>query len=186
MAQSQHDSPSSVLQVACPRRPRQRRCLLKDCEQFFRPVHGLSRYCSLGCAAAACRHARWLAARKYRASEHGKEKRRLQCQRRRERLRDQAEAPAEPREGHHQKNFSDFSPCHRPGCYQCFAPLPGGAVKKFCSPLCRLALQGVLRRERRWKQRRRHALAPTASASRRRCGAGTPSAPHLGRGSPGG
>ena len=185
MARSQHDSPSTVFQVACPGRPRRRRCLLKGCEQFFQPVHPLCRYCGCDCSAAARRHSCWLAARKYRGSEQGKEKRRQQCQRRRERLRELTDAPGERCEGHHKTDFSGFFPCHRPGCYKCFAPPPCGAVKKFCSPLCRMALHRVLRRERRWKQRGRAAPSPKSPALPTGGSPASLNAPHLGRGSPG-
>jgi hypothetical protein len=111
MAHSQHDPLLATLQAARPGRPRARCCLLKDCEQRFQPRHPLSRYCSPHCAKAARRHCLWLAAQNYRASQHGKEKRKQQAQRRRERLREQAHPPnPKPREGHHYQKSSDFFP----------------------------------------------------------------------------
>ena len=110
MALAQHDRPPAGLQAAGPCRPRVRCCLLKGCEQRFQPSHRLSRYCSPSCVAAARRHSRWLAAQKYRVTEHGKEKRRQQAQRRRQRLRDEAQPRSKPREGHHYQKSSDFFP----------------------------------------------------------------------------
>lgn len=159
MARSQHDPPPAGLQAVGPCRPRLRCCLLKDCEQRFQPPHPLSRYCSPSCAAAARRHSRWLAAQRYRATQHGKEKRKQQAQRRRQRLRDQAQSGSKTREGHHYQKSTDFFPCHRPGCYQCFPAPARGVVKKFCNSACRRALRRVLRRERRWKQRPRQRVA---------------------------
>jgi hypothetical protein len=69
------------------RRPRCRRCLLKGCEQRFRPSRPQSRYCSDPCQHQARRWRRWRAGQKYRASQQGKERRRHQSQRGRERRR---------------------------------------------------------------------------------------------------
>jgi hypothetical protein len=110
MARPQHDRPPAGLQAAGPCRPRLRCCLLKGCEQPFQPPHPLSRYCSPSCAAAARRHSRWLAAQKYRATQHGKEKRKQQAQRRRQRLRDKAQPRPKRREGHHYQKSADFFP----------------------------------------------------------------------------
>lgn len=66
-----------------------RRCLLKGCQAAFRAKHPLSRYCSSACRTAARRWSRWWAARRYRASPHGKTRRAAQAQRRRTRLREQ-------------------------------------------------------------------------------------------------
>jgi hypothetical protein len=110
MARPQHDRPPAGLQAAGPCRPRLRCCLLKGCEQPFQPPHPLSRYCSPSCAAAARRHSRWLAAQKYRATQHGKEKRKQQAQRRRQRLRDKAQPRPKTREGHHYQKSTDFFP----------------------------------------------------------------------------
>ena len=121
MAHFEHD-PSQVLwQAVGSNRPRRRRCLLKGCEQPFQPPHPLSRYCSPDCSAAARRHTRWLAGQKYRVSEHGQEKRKLQCRRRRQRLREQASAPDDqPREGHHYQKFPNFFPAIGPAVTNAF------------------------------------------------------------------
>jgi len=83
------------------RRPRTRRCLLKGCEQRFRPQHAGQRYCSAECGRAARRWSRWKAQQSYRSTASGKEKRNGQSRRYRERIqtRQQAapeEAVAEP------------------------------------------------------------------------------------------
>jgi hypothetical protein len=67
------------------RRPRRRECLLKGCEQRFRPEHPLERYCSDACRAAARAWQQWKARLKYRRSEGGKKKRKVQSQRYRDR-----------------------------------------------------------------------------------------------------
>jgi hypothetical protein len=69
------------------RRPRTRRCLLKGCEQQFRPQRPQERYCSDACRRAARRWARWKAQQSYRATTAGKEKRNGQSRRYRDRVR---------------------------------------------------------------------------------------------------
>ena len=66
-----------------------RRCLLKGCQTAFRAKHPLSRYCSNACRDAARRWSRWWAARRYRATPHGKARRAAQARRRRTRLGEQ-------------------------------------------------------------------------------------------------
>jgi hypothetical protein len=68
------------------RRPRRRRCLLKGCEQRFRPQRGRERYCSEGCRGAARKWSRWKAQEKYRATRAGKQKRNGQSRRYRKRV----------------------------------------------------------------------------------------------------
>lgn len=70
------------------RRPRRRRCLLKGCEQHFRPRQARQRYCSIRCREAAWEWSRWKAQEKYRATGVGREKRNGQSRRYRERVRD--------------------------------------------------------------------------------------------------
>jgi hypothetical protein len=156
--------PTSAYSGGYPRQeraasPRRRRCLLKGCEAWFRSSHPLARYCSSTCSRAARRWSQWRANCRYRQSEQGKEHRRQQCQRRRERqcLKDDASGN-EPgasceREGYHKADEHEKVPCHRPGCYECFAPTARSPLKKFCSPLCRQALRRVLEREARWRRR---------------------------------
>ena len=62
------------------RRPRARRCLLKGCEQCFRPRRAQQRYCSERCREAARRWSRWKAQKRYRSTTVGKQKRNGQSQ----------------------------------------------------------------------------------------------------------
>ncbi len=71
------------------------RCLLKGCERWFLPACHRACYCSQFCQKAAERWRRWHACQRYRATIHGKERRREQAKRYRERLR-QRSSPAEP------------------------------------------------------------------------------------------
>jgi hypothetical protein len=69
------------------RRPRRRYCLLKGCQQRFRPQRARERYCSPRCREAARRWSRWKAQEKYRGTSPGKQKRNGQSRRYRERVR---------------------------------------------------------------------------------------------------
>lgn len=142
-----------------------RRCLLKGCERSFTPSHPQVRYCSEACRQAARVWRRWQASQRYRASPHGKERRRVQQCRYRQRCRERQEVnrplPADTppsREGQRpastDENFSTRS-CDRPGCYEVFIITASLAQRRFCSSLCRLALRRVLDREARYRHRRR-------------------------------
>jgi hypothetical protein len=76
------------------KQPRQRQCLLKGCEQRFRPRQGRQRYCSDDCRRAARKWSRWKAQQKYRTSDGGRQKRNGQGRRYRERAR--SRKPPEP------------------------------------------------------------------------------------------
>ncbi len=67
--------------------PRSRRCLLKGCEQRFRPRQVRQRYCSEPCRKAARVWSRWKAQEIYRVTVAGKQKRNGQSRRYRERVR---------------------------------------------------------------------------------------------------
>ena len=69
------------------RRPRPRLCLLKGCEQRFRPRRARQRYCSEPCRKAARAWSRWKAQESYRATAAGKQKRNGQSRRYRERVK---------------------------------------------------------------------------------------------------
>jgi hypothetical protein len=69
------------------RRPRLRRCLLKGCERRFRPKHPWSRYCGGDCRSKARRWSRWKAQKRYRATSLGKQQRKAQSGRHRQRVR---------------------------------------------------------------------------------------------------
>ena len=143
----------------CHHRPL--RCLLKGCERLFWPRHPRSHYCSEECCQAARHWQRWRASQRYRATENGKQQRREQSKRYRERMREQQAASADEessREGQRMASASeDFSgrPCDRSGCYELFAIPHEHSCKRFCSVACRLALRRVLDRESRYRARRR-------------------------------
>ena len=122
-----------------------------------------------GCQQAARRWRRWQATQRYRASDHGKERRRDQSRRYRHRTRQRSVAEpvaalaATPLVGEGQRP-AEFSaknagqPCQRPGCYDCFAPSPRSPQQRFCSSSCRQALRRVRQREDR--------MPPTTAAWR--------------------
>jgi hypothetical protein len=62
-----------------PWHPCCRRCLLKGCERWFLPRRPQARYCSPACQHAARRWRRWHASQRYRATTHGKQRRRDQA-----------------------------------------------------------------------------------------------------------
>jgi hypothetical protein len=141
---------------------RARRCLLKECEQWFEPSRPQSRYCSDRCAAAARRWRQVKASRRYRASDHGRAVRREQNrryrQRRRRRQRQAASGDtAATREGQRpafdEQDFCERM-CDRPGCYVLFLVKNEHICQRFCSLACRLALRRVLDREWRYRRRR--------------------------------
>ena len=72
-----------------------RHCLLKGCEQRFRPRQPRQRYCSAGCREAAREWSRWKAQDRYRATPAGKRKRNGQSRRYRERVRNRKQAGKE-------------------------------------------------------------------------------------------
>jgi hypothetical protein len=153
--------------------PRRRRCLLKGCESWFRSLYPLARYCSASCRQAARQWSRWRANRRYRRSEEGKERRRAQCQRRRERVRSRASSvesgEATEREGYPKADARKKIACIRPGCYEGFAASRRSPLKKFCSPLCRKALRRVLQRELRWRRRVPQLASPGGDSFSPRC-----------------
>jgi hypothetical protein len=144
-------------------RARRRRCLLKDCEQFFEPEHAQSRYCGPACQDAADRWRHWRASRTWRKTESGRECRRQQSCRYRQRVRERrvaeqaaAEQTAQAEcEGQRPADISEKTPCARPGCYELFVPSRRSTHQRFCSCLCRQALRRVVQRESRWGRRRK-------------------------------
>jgi hypothetical protein len=163
-----------------------RRCLLKQCEQLFRPAHPLCRYCGERCQEAARYWQRWHAACRYRSTLRGQELRREQNRRYRERQRQRRaeeaarlavaeaaveEAAVEEREGQLKEDCQDFfagTPCDRPGCYVLFTSRPHEPRQRFCCSSCRRALRRVLEREARW-YRRRDRSPPCRYRPPRRC-----------------
>jgi hypothetical protein len=73
-------------------RRRCRRCLLKGCEQPFRPAYPQQRYCSDGCRLQAAQWRRWQSCRRYRTSAAGQQCRQQQSRRYRQRQRQQRAA----------------------------------------------------------------------------------------------
>ena len=133
-----------------PPQPKRRPCLLKGCERPFQPQpnKALQRYCSRPCRGEADRWSSWTAQKKYRASPKGREKRRLQALRYRERCKNGRRTSAS--EGHTRRNSRGEKCCDRPGCYETFRPTSRSPLQRFCSRACRRALIRVLERERRW------------------------------------
>lgn len=78
------------------RRPRQRYCLRKGCEQRFHPRQAGQRYCSEGCRKAVRKWSHWKAQQRYRETVAGKAKRNQQsrCYRQRAKTRKAAEPEA--------------------------------------------------------------------------------------------
>ena len=158
MSPQHDDSRSRTNQGTGVRRARKRLCLLKDCESRFVPVHAQSRYCSDACRQAACRWSRWRAARRYRATEPGRQVRREQSRRYRQCVRERQQRAQETAttggddacEGHHDQPDSKKIACSRPGCYEVFPASDRSPLKKFCTALCCQALRRVRRREARW------------------------------------
>jgi hypothetical protein len=68
-------------------KPRPRHCLLKGCEQRFRPRQARQRYCSENCRKAARKWSRWKAQQRYREKAAGRQKRNGQSRRYRERVK---------------------------------------------------------------------------------------------------
>lgn len=166
---------------------RRRRCLLKDCEQWFRPVHPWCRYCSEKCRREAKRWRRWRAQQKYRASSNGRQCRQRQAHRYRERCRarpsscpasvvpapspvDQSVVTREGKRLVEKIPEGAESPCDRPGCYVLFAAGSADNPRRFCCVRCRKALRCVLDREARWRRRRRRGLQPPGRRRRPRIG----------------
>jgi hypothetical protein len=75
------------------RRPRARRCLLKGCDQPFRPRQARQRYCSAACRESARRWSRWKAQQRYRETAAGQQKRNGQSRRYRERVKSRKTEP---------------------------------------------------------------------------------------------
>ena|GEM_PF-334699 len=127
-------------------------CLLKGCESVFRPQHPLARYCRAVCRAAARQWRKWKAQQRYRKSPSGREKRQAQCRRNRKRRKANESARKLASAGVARVIPIGFFSCDRPGCYQLFKRTKRSPQQRFCSRACRLALERVLKRERRWRK----------------------------------
>jgi len=146
----------------CVRRPRTRRCLLKGCEQGFRPQHARQRYCSPRCREQARRWAQWKAQQAYRTTAKGKVQRNRQSRRYRERLKTRPGSEKGPilqcARVIPKKFFTDS--CDRPGCYEGFVRQARSPQQRFCSRACRRALERLWERERRWRWRYKQMRIP--------------------------
>ena len=78
------------------RRPRQRSCLLKGCEQRFHPRQAGQHYCGEDCRKAARKCSRWKVQQRYRETVAGKAKRNEQSRyyRQREKTREASDPEA--------------------------------------------------------------------------------------------
>jgi hypothetical protein len=101
------------------------------------------------------------ASRRYRASDNGRQRRREENRRYRERRGAREAATAAEKEACEGKrkavpseNFAERM-CDRPGCYVLFWVKHEHSSQRFCSVMCRKALRCVLDREARYRQRRR-------------------------------
>lgn len=72
-------------------------CLLKGCERWFTPAHPQERYCGAGCRAAAKRWRDWKSQQRYRGTSGGRERRRSQSKRYRERVAERKRPGEAPR-----------------------------------------------------------------------------------------
>jgi hypothetical protein len=78
------------------RQPRRRLCLLKGCEQKYHPQHRQQRYCSARCREEARKWSRWKAQQRYRDTAAGRQKRKRQSRRYRERVKHRKPEHPEP------------------------------------------------------------------------------------------
>ena len=167
MGHIHNDREPASRQGSC-RAPRQRRCLLKGCEQFFKPDYPQARYCGPACRRAATRWRCWRADQTWRKTERGRACRRQQSIDYRQNVRDRQDAEqarieqaaveqAAPAafEGERPADVAEAFSCARPGCYERFIPVRHSPRRRFCSGLCRKALRRVLQREARWGWRRK-------------------------------
>jgi hypothetical protein len=87
------ESPTSPRKKQAPagrkgaRRPRPRQCLLKGCEQRYRPGQARQLYCSESCRQEARKWSPWKAQQRYRKKALGQQKRNGQSRRYRERVK---------------------------------------------------------------------------------------------------
>src|ERR1700752_2781448 len=151
---SPKNQPAAKILQHRARRPRNRDGLLKGCEREFRPQQPLARYCREACREQVRQWRAWKTGQRYRQSANGKQKRQAQSRHYRKRRKDKPErktAPASNARVIPTKNI--LGSCDRPGCYAEFPRTRRSPLQRFCSPACRHAVERVLERERRWRQR---------------------------------
>ena len=149
---------------ASTRRLRPRVCLRKDCGRVYQPRRWNQRYCQdPECLKQVRRWQNTQRQQDRRRQIEVREQRAAAERQRRERRRQARAGPtrreSSPREppsdnrawSRRRKNSVPF--CHRPGCYE---PLPTDTrvPARYCGCACRLAMQRVLDRERKWLRRK--------------------------------
>ena len=149
MARDQNDSEQQGRQFHW----RTRLCLLKGCEQPFRPTHPRSRYCSSECCTQARRWSRKRAHTRYRKTAKGKERRRLQLHRYRLRQKQRVTRPQQKTKEGDPNEIKQGVLCSRAGCYERVYVDRRSPLKKYCCSLCYRAVRRVIERERRWLYR---------------------------------
>ena len=101
------------------------RCVLKGCEDWFLPRRPQARYCSPACQKAARSWRRWHACQRFKATAHGKKRRRDQARRYRIRLRQRLSLtqPTRPDD-----DVAQISPVIEPLTSPVIEPLPIGTT----------------------------------------------------------
>jgi hypothetical protein len=138
------------------RRPRTRRCLLKDAHSGF--AHDM-RGSGIAAMTAARRRAHGRSGRpgrstgsKRRANRSGVSKAGATGSASKTENHQKKRPFRRPR-GSSLRSFFDHA-CNRPGCYECFVRSRRSPLLRFCSPACQRAMERVWERERRWHRRR--------------------------------
>lgn len=154
---------------ASPARFPPRPCLRKGCGRTFVPRRWNQRYCREPECLLLLR--RWQAAKRQQRRRTRIEVRQQQAVAQRQRRQRQrggagvrqaersppaAAAPARRAWSRSKKNLHDF--CDRPGCFEPRRP-SRRAPARYCADDCRLAVQRVKDRERKWKRRKHHVAA---------------------------
>ena len=139
----QNQEANRCVYLAC--QPRTRMCLLKGCEQPFHPRQASERYCSPRCREQAREWSAWKAQQKYRTTLRGKEKRKTQSRRYRERMRNRKEPSAGEARGSSVFNF--FRLFLRPAWLlrkvPAYRPIPAAEILFEAVPACAGACFGA-------------------------------------------
>ncbi len=161
-------------------------CLRKGCRHRFRPKRNNQRYCQDPNCLRLVR--RWQAAKRQQRRRAQEEHRRARAtserKRRQQRKADAAlrSKPATPKRkskpawSRRRKKFSEPF-CDRPGCWEEPASV-GGQRSSYCSPTCRQAMERVLDRERKARERKSFCGRYKRQLEYGRAGNDAPSTPH--------
>ena len=157
MGPSQRCRESRLVQDV-PWRLGRRICLLKGCEQTFRPWHPSEPLLQFELAvrlpaAGGSGQPTVVIGRANRVNAAGELRRAAIDERVRERQCADSAPLAAVARAIPTADDGRNSCCQRPGCYEAFAKTARSPLQKFCSAGCRQALRRVLIRERRWKRR---------------------------------